>query len=226
MKKTLIIIALGIFLFPTEKSQAQLYVQGGVNFANISNSNSGSVNENKTLTTFNAGLLWRSNPTGTLAFETGLLLDGRGSKEEGGSGMANYKVTFNPMYLELPANLVVRLPLGSGPNIFFNAGPYIAMGIAGKSKFEGELGGISGSHTENIKFTNADPTVDDQAYSKLKRYDYGLNIGAGVDLKKVLLKVNYGYGLTKIHSTQTNNDENDKDKYRTWSVSIGIPLTH
>ena len=108
-----------------------------------------------------------------------------------------YKVTFNPLYLELPLNLVVRLPLSTSANIFINGGAYIAAGIAGKSKFEGQLAGISGSHTENIKFTSADPNSDDQAYSKLKRFDYGLNVGAGLDLKKVLLKVNYGYGLAK-----------------------------
>jgi len=213
--KKLLIIAFGIFLFPTVKTQAQLYVQGGVNFANISNSNSGSVNSNKTLTTFNAGLLWRSNASVVLAFESGLLLDGRGSKVQGGSGGANYNVTFNPFYLELPVNLIVRVPLGSA-SIFINGGPYIAMGIAGKSKFDGQLCCISGSHSEKIEFTSADPTADDQAYS----------IGAGVGIKKVLLKVNYEYGLAKIHSNQTDNSVNDKDKYRTWSISLGIPLTH
>ncbi|MEO9147099.1 MAG: porin family protein [Ginsengibacter sp.] len=220
--KKLLIITLGTFLFTT--AQSQVYVQGGLNLANISNANSGSVNKNNTLATFNAGILARSNSSGILAVESGLLLDGRGAKVEGGSGNTNYKVTFNPLYLELPVNLVVRVPIGSDANLFINGGPYIAMGIAGKSKSEGQLGGISGSQTQNIKFTSADPNADDQAYSKLKRYDYGLNIGAGVDLKKILLKVNYGYGMAKINSMQTDNGENDKDKYRTLSVSLGIPL--
>ncbi len=223
--KKILVIAFGTFLFPTAKSNAQVYVQGGLNLANISNSTSGSVDNNKDLTTFSAGLLFRSNSSGALSVESGLLLDGRGSKVQSGFGDTYYKVTFNPWYLELPVNLIVRVPLGSGPNIFFSGGPYVAMGIAGKSKFEGHLGDISGSQTENIKFSSDDPTTDDQAYSKLKRYDYGLNIGAGVDLKAIILKVNYGYGLSKIHSNETNNDENDKDKYRTLSFSIGIPLT-
>ncbi|HEY5371555.1 MAG TPA: porin family protein [Hanamia sp.] len=221
--KKLLIITLSVFLFASAKSQ--VYIQGGLNLANISNSNSGSVNKNNMLTTFNAGLLARTNSSGALAFESGLLLDGRGAKVEGSSGIANYKVTFNPLYLELPVNVVVRLPLTSTTNIFINGGPYVAMGIAGKSKFDGQLGSISGSQTQNIKFTNADPNDNDQAYSKLKRFDYGLNIGAGVDLKAVLLKVNYGYGLAKINSTQTNNGENDKNKYRTISISLGIPLS-
>ncbi|MEO9004382.1 MAG: porin family protein [Ginsengibacter sp.] len=221
--KKLVIIALGTFLFTTAKSQ--VYVQGGLNLANISNSNSGSVDKGKTLATYNVGILARSSSSGILAVESGVLLDGRGAKVEGGSGSANYKVTFNPLYLELPVNLVVRVPIGSDMNFFINGGPYIAMGVAGKSKFEGTLGNVSGSHTEKIKFTSTDPTMDDQAYSKLKRFDYGFNIGAGVDLNKILLKVNYGYGLAKINSMQTNNNENMKDKYRTLSISLGIPFS-
>lgn len=222
--KKLLIIALATFIFTTAKSQ--VYVQGGLNLANISNSKSGSVNKNNTLATFNAGILGRSNSSGVLAVESGLLLDGRGAKIEGGSDNANYKVTFNPLYLEVPLNLVVRLPIASSAKIFIYGGPYIAIGIAGKSKFEGQLGGISGSHTEKIKFTSTDPTSDDQAYSKLKRFDYGFNIGAGVNFKKILLKANYGYGLAKINSMQTDNNENEKDKYRTLSLSLGVPLSH
>lgn len=220
--KKLLIIALCTSFFTTAKSQ--VYIQGGLNLANISTTKSGSADKNNILATFNAGVLARSNSSGILAVESGLLLDGRGAKVQRGSGNTNYKVTFNPLYLELPVNLVVRVPLGSIGNIFINGGPYVAMGVAGKSKFEGQLGSISGSHTENIKFTSTDPTADDQAYSKLKRFDYGLNVGVGVDLRKVLLKVNYGYGLAKINSMQTDNNANDKYKYRTLSISLGIPF--
>jgi hypothetical protein len=58
----------------------------------------------------------------------------------------------------------------------------------------------------------------------LKRFDYGLNLGGGVDFGKLMVKVNYGYGLAKINSTQSDNTANDKNKFRTWSVSLGIPL--
>jgi hypothetical protein len=222
MKKLIVIVLLAALYFPA-KSQ-RIYVQGGVNFSNITTSNSGSTQKNNMLTTFNAGILGRSNSSEPIALETGLLLEGRGSKAESGSGNTYYKATFNPLYLEVPVNLILRLPLESKGNIFINAGPYIAMGIAGKSKVDGELGGVAIHSTENIKFTNTDPTDNDQAYSKLKRFDYGFNIGAGIDLRKVLLKANYGYGLSKINSTQTNNSENDKNKYRTVSISLGIPL--
>jgi hypothetical protein len=83
------------------------------------------------------------------------------------------------------------------------------------------------SSTSNIKFSNDDPLTseqDDAAYDKLKRFDFGLNFGGGVQLGRVMIKANYGLGLTKINSTESNNNADDKNKYRTLSFSVGIPL--
>lgn len=229
--KKLLAIALCAGIFTNAKSQ--IYVQGGVNLANISTSNSGSTQKNNMLTTFNAGIMGRSNASEAIALEAGLLLDGRGAKANTyitSSTDDNYiKTKFNPLYLEVPVNLIVRLPLQSKANIFVNAGPYIAMGIAGKSKVESKILGAVTNQTNDIKFNNDDPSTnqqEDASYDKLKRFDYGVNLGAGFDLGKILLKANYGLGLAKINSTETDNSENDKNKYRTVSISVGIPLSH
>ncbi|MEO8720616.1 MAG: porin family protein [Ginsengibacter sp.] len=228
--KKLLAIALCTGLFMNAKSQ-KIYVQGGVNLANISTSNSGATEKNNMLTTFNAGIMGRSNLAEPIALEAGLLLDGRGSKANtyiNSSTDDNYvKTRFNPLYLEVPVNLIIRLPLQSKSNIFINAGPYIAMGIAGKSKVESKFLGVVTNSTKDIKFNNDNPTTSDQedaSYDKLKRFDYGVNLGAGFDLGKILLKANYGLGLAKINSTQTNNSSNDKNKYRTVSISLGVPF--
>ena len=228
MKKLLTII-LGAFLFTTAKSQ--IYVQGGLNLANITTSNSGATQKNNMLPTFNAGVMARSNRNEPIALEAGLLLEGRGAKSDNyitSSTDDNYiKTKFNPLYLELPVNFILRLPLQGKSNIFINAGPYVAMGIAGKSTVETKFLGAVTNSTSDIKFNNDDPTTSEQEdarFDKLKKFDYGLNLGAGVDFKKVLVKVNYGYGLAKINSTQSNNTSNDKNKYRIVSISLGIPL--
>ena len=228
MKKLLTIIMLtGIFA----KANAQVYLQGGVNLANITKTSSGETQDNNLLTTFNAGILGRFNLSTIVDLESGLLLDGRGAKANTYFTNAtddNYiKTRFNPLYLEVPLNLVVRFPLEKKMNIFVNAGPYAAMGIAGKSKTDSKLLGSTASSSNTIKFSNDDPFTseqDDAAYNKLKRFDFGLNLGGGLDFGKILLKVNYGYGFTKINSTQSDNDSNDKNKYRTLSLSLGIPL--
>ncbi|MEO6135402.1 MAG: porin family protein [Ginsengibacter sp.] len=227
--KKLLALALCAGIFTTAKSQ--VYVQGGVNFANISNSNSGNVEDNNMLTTFNAGLLGRFGISSIIDLESGLLLSGQGAKAETYFTDArddNYvKAKFNPMYLQVPVNLVVKFPLAGKAGIFLHAGPYVAMGIAGTSKVDSKILGITSSSSEKIKFNNDDPTTNEQegaAYNRIKRFDYGLNVGGGIDLGKILLKANYGMGFAKINSTQTNNNDNDKNKYRTVSVSVGIPL--
>ena len=223
--KKLMALALCAGLFTTAKSQ-KVYVQGGVNLSNITTSNSGGTESSHMLTTFNAGIMARSNSAEPIALEAGLLVEGKGAKSSGGSGNTHYDATFNPLYLQLPVNVVVRVPLQtSTSNIFIFGGPYVAMGIAGKSKVKGQILGASIDNSKDIQFTNTDPTDNDQAYSKLKRFDYGVNVGAGIDLGKILLKANYGLGLSKISSMQTNNGENAKNKYRVVSISLGIPLS-
>ncbi|MBK8522534.1 MAG: outer membrane beta-barrel protein [Chitinophagaceae bacterium] len=111
---------------------------------------------------------------------------------------------------------------------FFHAGPYVAVGIAGKSRQESKFGPLVSTSTSNIKFSNDDPFTpdveEDAGYDRLKRFDLGLNFGGGVQFGKIMLKANYGVGLTKINSTQSNNNADDKNKYRTLSFSVGIPL--
>ncbi len=102
------------------------------------------------------------------------------------------------------------------------------MGITGKSKSKTKIFGATSTSSSNIKFSNDDPFTsrqDDAAYDKIKRFDFGLNFGGGVDLGKVLLKFNYGFGITKVNSTQSNNSVDDQNKYRTLSISLGILLS-
>ena len=212
-------------------SKAQFYVQGGVNLANITNTNNGQTEKNHLLTTFNAGVLGRFGISNMFDLESGALLSGKGAKAETYfNGGADYiKSKFNPLYIEIPLNAVIKFPLEvkSKSNIFVHAGPYLGIGIAGKSTSDSKFGPLSASSSSDIKFSNDDPFTsqqDDAAYNKLKRFDFGVNVGGGIDFGKFLLKVNYGIGMAKINSTQSNNTVNDKNKFRTLSISAGIKL--
>ena len=212
--------------------QAQkIYIQGGVNLANITKDLS---ENNNMLTTFNAGILARVKIAGIVGFETGLLLTGHGSKAEtifftnGNDQITKIKSTFNPVYLELPLNLIIKIGVCGGPSFFINAGPYVAMGAGGKAKVE-TSGGIAGTikSESKIEFAHDNPIIfeqDDAAYNKLKRFDYGVNLGGGMNFKKIILKANYGFGLANINSTQSIFNADNKNKYRTISFSVGIPL--
>ena len=210
-------------------SKAQVYIQGGLNLANITKTSDGQTSDNNILPSFNVGLLGRYGITSNFAIESGALLTGHGSKAETyfNGGNDYVKSRFNPLYLEVPLNVVLNIPLPGKTGLFFNAGPYMAVGVGGKSKTDSKILGITSSSENPIKFSNDDPFTsqqDDAAYDKLKRFDFGINLGGGFDFKKLIVKANYGYGLAKINSTQSNNTANDKNKYRTVSVSLGIPL--
>ena len=210
-------------------TQAQVYVQGGLNLANITKTNDGQTEKNNILPSFNTGVLGRVKLSSMFALESGLLLTGHGSKAETyfNGGNDYVKTKFNPFYLQVPLNAVVKIPLEKESGIFFNAGPYVAMGIGGKSTSESKIGPLMSNSSSSIQFSNDDPFTsqqEDAGYNKLKRFDFGLNFGAGFEFKHLILKANYGLGLAKINSTQSNNEANDKNKYRTLSFSVGIPL--
>ena len=232
MKK--IFLALALTTSVALATKAQVYVQGGLNLANITKTKDGQTEKNNLLPSFNAGILGRLELVDMFSLESGVLLTGKGSKAETYFNNSNdyIKTKFNPLYIEVPLNAVVKIPFDSkganGSNFFFHAGPYAAVGIAGKSRQDSKFGPLTSSSTSNIKFSNDDPLTsqqEDAVYDKLKRFDFGLNFGGGVQLGKVILKANYGVGLTKINSTQSNNNADDKNKYRTLSFSVGFPLS-
>lgn len=228
MKKLFLALVLITTVASATQAQSQVYVQGGLNLANITKTKDGQTEKNNILPSFNAGILGRLELDEMFDLESGLLLTGHGSKAETYFTNGNYtKTKFSPLYLQVPLNAVLKIPLDKGSNIFFNAGPYVSMGIGGKSTREDYYFGISSTSSSSIKFSNDDPFTsqqDDAAYDKLKRFDFGLNFGGGFQFKHLILKVNYGLGLSKINSTQSDNTIDDKNKYRTLSFSVGIPL--
>ena len=228
MKKMTMVLAV---LTMAVGAKAQVYVQGGYNLANITNNNQGQTEKNGWLSTFNVGLMSRFGISKTFDLETGAIFTGRGAKAETYfNGGADYiKTKFNPTYIEVPLNAVIKIPLSvkGESNVFFHAGPYLAIGVGGTSVANSKFGPLTSNSSTAVKFSNDDPFTsqqDDAAYNKLKRFDFGANIGGGIDFGKLLVKVNYGFGLAKINSTQSNNSVNDKNKYRTLSFSVGIPL--
>jgi hypothetical protein len=234
MKNKLLATLLLSFLFVSalqaQKNQGGFIIKGGVNFSNISTADDGSINEANSLTTFNAGVLGDIPIADVLSIQTGLILNGKGAKSEyyvdDNNHNDNYvKAKFKPLYLELPVNAVFKMPLEDKSAVFIGAGPYLALGIGGKSEITTKLLGVENSYEEDIDFDEDDITTDEQEgaqWNKLKQWDMGVNFLAGIEVNHVVLSLNYGLGLTKINSMQTDNDENDKNKYRVFSISLGV----
>jgi hypothetical protein len=229
MKRLISILSLfGIVLSASAQNES-LYLKGGLNIANISVNNNGDINDANALASFHVGFMGDLPIGKFFAIQPGLLFTGKGAKVQSGNpnDATYYKATTNPLYIELPVNAVIKLPLDKESNLFAGAGGYVAMGVAGKRKVEGKFLTTSFSSKENIEFSNDDPTTGDYEEGAglgiMKRFDYGLNFTGGVQLDKVLLSVNYGLGLAKLQSGTQSSDDN-KNKNRVLSFSIGFQL--
>lgn len=210
-------------------AQSALRIQAGLNLANVSVTDNGRVNSANSLTSFQVGLVGDIHVGSIVYFQPGILYTGKGSKTESGdqNSTTYYKATTNPFYLEVPANVVLKLPISSDAKIFVGAGPYIAMGVNGKNKVEARYANVTTNSENDIKFSNDDPTTLNQqegaGFGILRRFDYGLNGTAGIEGKTIMLGVNYGYGLAKLQSTASNSS-NDNNKYRVFSIILGIRI--
>jgi hypothetical protein len=195
------------------------YLKGGVNFANISVNNNGAADNANMLTTFNVGFIGDVPLADIMSFQTGLVFNGEGAKTT--NNTFSTTTTMNPYYLQIPANLVIKLPMTDESRFFFGAGPYLQMGVAGK-----ETTTTAGSSSSSdIKFNDDDPSTtqqEDASFDKLKRFLWGINGLAGFETGNFMVGLDYDLGLTKINSTQSNNSANDNNKFRTWSINVGF----
>jgi hypothetical protein len=136
---------------------------------------------------------------GNFNFQPAILLSAKGS---------NYSIdsvdfSLSPIYMEIPA--IAMYSFGSDAiKISLYAGPYFACGIGGyKIEPGGELTGVNYGSGEN---------------SDLKRLDIGLNIGAGINIRGLLISAQYGIGLTNI-APSTALDAEMKNKVLGISIS-------
>jgi len=219
------------FLFVSLLSQAQnsgAIIRGGLNLANVSVSDNGNVDDAKMLASFQVGIIGDIHVGSILYFQPGLLFTGKGTKTQSGTEGSSdwYKASTNPYYLELPATLILKSP--SGPVRFFGgAGPYLAIGIAGKNKVEGALFGTGFKSEKSIEWSNDDPTTlnseEGAGFGIMRRFDYGLNGTVGIEGKSAVFSVNYGLGLAKLQSGSNSSADNN-NKHRVLSFTVGIKL--
>lgn len=222
------LMAASLFAFTMANAQST-YLKAGVNLANVSVTDNGRVNEANGLTSFQVGIVGDLKlGSGFLSLQPGLLYTGKGSKVQNGTaGQSGYfKQTFNPMYIEVPLNLVFKARLSRTARFFAGAGPYAAVGIGGKVKTEGtNILGQTYNRERDIEYSNDDPTTLNQEEGAglylIRRFDYGLNGTAGIEGKSLVLGVNYGLGLAKLQSGANSGADNN-NKHRVLNFSLGF----
>src|ERR1051325_11436088 len=132
-----------IMAYFSVRAQSCAILRGGLNLANVSVTDNGGVDDAKMLTSFQGGIIGDIHVASILYFQPGIVFTGKGTKSQSGTeGSANwYRATTNPYYIEVPLNFILKSP--TGPIKFFGgAGPYLAIGIAGKNKVQGAVFGM------------------------------------------------------------------------------------
>jgi len=168
-------------------------VKAGMNISNVN----GDVDGTDAKIGFNAGVTLDYGFTSNVYLLTGLELTTKGFKVDDVDASANL------MYLQLPVHVGYKLPVTEGTNIVFRAGPYLAYGIAGKTKVVNPEDGKK--YKEN--------SFGDDGF---KRFDFGLGFGVGAEFGKINAGVGCDFGLVNIADTDGNG------KVRNMNVSISV----
>lgn len=204
--------------FSTEKADGGVTfgIRAGVNFAKITASdNDGNSFTPDSRTSFHVGVIADIPLMESLYVQTGLFLQNKGYKYEESREDYKSEETAKPMYLEIPVLASYRYNFSDALQLQVNFGPYFGYGIGGKVK--NEWSGYGYSDEEEVDFFG-DNDDDDTAHHK--RFNCGLQIGAGVTLSDhYYLGFAYQFGLTNIYDTRSGSDYKEKDK--NWMISLG-----
>jgi hypothetical protein len=198
-----------VILILSFQLQAQFFfgARAGNNFARLSNNESGNIFElaQFPIKTFHIGGIVQYGFSGLsdkFRLESGLLLSCKGGNSE---YSVNQKTSLN--YLELPVNAIFSL--GMGANEFqIVTGPYMGFLVEGKTKIHYLQSGLDGKKPKDY----IDKSIP------AKTMDLGINMGVGMEMDAILIRIQYGYGLTNI--TKGGFNSNDI-KNRVISFSIG-----
>ena len=204
----------------TELFAQNIGVKAGLNLSNmLAKDNVGTYSDDfKMNPGFHVGVTAEFPLAEMISFETGLLFSTKGFKiieEETLMGeTVKYDSKTNLLYLDIPLTAKASFDLG-GAKIYGVFGPYIGMGLSGKAKYEmTDLGGTE-TDEEDIKW-GSDEYEDD-----LKRLDFGLTMGAGVEIGSIQIGLSYGLGLANI---SPYTDDGTKVNNRVLGLSAGYKI--
>ena len=94
-------------------------------------------------------------------------------------------------YLQFPLHFSYKIPISGSVRFNVNAGPYVAVGIAGKTKV--------GSGNNVIKHDTFSGAGDsNMAGVGFKNFDGGIGLGAGLEFNSFTIDVGWDFGLANI----------------------------
>lgn len=161
-------------------------VKAGLNLATMSHKLGSYSYDPTAIAGINVGLISEIAFQDNLFLQPGILFSTKGSQYtiSGSTG------TITTSNIEVPINVMYKHDLGSLRLLGF-AGPYIGLAVGGKIK----SGGIS----QDMTFSGDNRDMNS--------FDFGLNIGVGVEVGNFQISAQYGLGLANLANTTYSDSE-------------------
>ncbi len=189
--KKLVIIFLGVVFALQVNAQLTFGPRAGLNLASIG----GDYEDAKMKIGFQVGGAANYEISDMFSLQPGLLLSMKGVNDDVEEGESSTSLG----YLEIPVNGVLNF---SGFQIF--AGPYVGLGLFGKSKYEYEDISVD----TDVQFVSDSKDVDEDKFG-LKRLDFGINAGLGYKMGALQIQAGYGLGLANMIPPYDGEDPED-----------------
>lgn len=175
MKKILVMAA--AFVALQTMGQVRFGAKAGVLFANQKSSVGGEDFSSKL--GLNVGLITDISLGKSVSLQTGAGFNSRGAREAHAGHHDNYIINV----LEIPANVIYKVPAGKGKFVF-GAGPNFGINLSAKIKEHN-------APDEEIKIGNGT--------DEIKRFDLGINFVTGYEFtKNWFAQINYNIGTTNL----------------------------
>jgi hypothetical protein len=206
-----------LLIFGSSLSAQSFAIKAGLNMANISYSEaSGSFIEVDTdteaRTTFHAGITADFPIGNVLSFQTGLIYQNRGFKQETSETVegitANGTSTLEIVYLDIPLTLKANFEIGS-LSAYAYGGGYVGAALSGQTKVEIDAAGFSFSDSFDLEFGEG---------GMVSRLDYGGLVGAGLQFDSIFVEVSYALGLANIIQDPIDDESVNN---RVFAISAG-----
>lgn len=203
LKLSLVIALLGVVSLVGAQNLSY-NVRGGLNMSNMS----GDLSDTKMKPGFHIGVGVDYEFAPNIALQSGLFFSNKGAKIEGDASIDEIEIvsgeaTMNANFLQLPIHIAYKINVTPGTKVVLHAGPYIAYGVGGKTKFEASTGGL-----------NVSEKIDTFGSDGLKEFDSGLGIGVGAEFGSILIDLGWDMGLVNLG----NNDVDAKTQNAYLSV--------
>ena len=191
IKTGLLLVALfvsaSVFASVFAQGEVKYGINAGVNLSNMSGDYDGDAKVG-----FQIGATVDYYLTQELFLQSGLSFTTKGLKFGDEASLANLKISAS--YLQLPIRLGYAIPVSDGFSVNFNAGPYLAYGIAGNRKLA------------ILGFTDEGDTFGDKG--SLERFDFGIGGGVGAEFNAITVNLGYEYGIANASSVDNISAHN------------------